>query len=369
MLLRSIQLVNFKNYTNQTITPAIGFTCFVGLNGMGKTNLLDAIYFACTTKSKFSVLDKQIMRQGSDFFRLEAVFEKNHEPIKIVAKYKEGGKKIFERDDLPYRKLAEHIGQFPIVFIAPDDTQLVNGGSEERRRLIDQTISQLDPTYLESLINYEKVLKQRNSLLKRFDLGDSEKINLLSIYDHQMEEPALYLHEKRQNFSVQLWESFQNIYKSLSNRQESPFIQYVSPLHQMEFLKLMETHRKKDLILQRSTSGPHRDDLIFTLSNQPIKKFGSQGQLKTFVISLKLAQYEVIRSAHQKRPLLLLDDIFDKLDHNRVSNLIVFLGEQNIGQVFITDTDEKRVDSVLKFTSQKSIKFVVDNGKANKIIK
>ena len=364
MLLRSFQLANFKNYLSQTITPAIGFTCFVGLNGMGKTNLLDAIYFICTSKSKFSILDKQIIRHGADFFRIEGIFERNEETVKIVSKYRNGGKKIFERDNLPYRKLAEHIGQFPVVFIAPDDTQLVTGASEERRRLIDQTISQLDQKYLGYLLIYEKVLKQRNSLLKRVDVSNAEKIKLLTIYDHQMEVPATYLHEKRATFTLELWESFRQINSVLSNDQESPFIQYESPLHQMEFLKLMERNRNKDLILQRSSTGPHRDDLVFSLMNQPIKKFGSQGQLKTFVISLKLAQYEVIRSAQKEKPLLLLDDIFDKLDRNRVSKLISFLGNQKIGQVFITDTDEKRVDSVLKFTTQESLKYVVNDGKA-----
>lgn len=367
MLLHSIQLANFKNYTNQTITPAIGFTCFVGLNGMGKTNLLDAIYFTCTTKSRFSILDKQLIRQGEDFFRLEAVFEKKNDSFKIVSKFKSGGKKIFEKDDLPYGKLAEHIGQFPVVFIAPDDTQLVIGGSEDRRRLIDQTIAQLDQQYLTNLMTYEKVLKQRNSLLKRSNIDDSEKIKLLKIYDQQMEGPAIYLHERRKEFTIQLWETFQKIYEVLSNHQESPFIQYESPMHQMEFLQIMESNRKKDLILQRSSSGPHRDDLIFSMKEQPLKKFGSQGQLKTFVISLKLAQYEVIRTAQHEKPLLLLDDIFDKLDHSRVSNLISFLGDRNIGQVFITDTDEKRVDSVLQYTSQESVKYQVNNGMAVKL--
>jgi DNA replication and repair protein RecF len=367
VLLRSIQLLNFKNYSNQTITPATGFTCFVGLNGMGKTNLLDAIYYICTTKSKFSVLDKQIMRQNSNFFRIEASFEKNYENFKIVAKFKSPGKKIFEKDDLPYRKLAEHIGQFPVVFIAPDDTQLVQGGSEERRRLLDQTISQLDKQYLEHLLVYEKVLKQRNSVLKRTDIHDSEKIKLIGIYDTQMDKPAIYLHKKRSEFTGQLWETFQKIYKVLSNQQESPVIKYESPLYHMDFLKLMEINRKKDLILQRSSSGIHRDDLIFSLKEQPIKKFGSQGQLKTFIIALKLAQYEVMRTVQKEKPLLLLDDIFDKLDHTRVTNLISFLGDQNIGQVLITDTDINRVDSVLKFTTQESFKYRIAEGKAEQL--
>lgn len=367
MLLRQIQLANFKNYINQTITPGIGFTCFVGLNGMGKTNVLDAIYFLCTTKSKFSILDKQIVQQGSDYFRIEGTFEKNQETSKIVSKYKNGGKKIFEKDDIPYRKLAEHIGHFPVVFITPDDTQLVTGGSEERRKLIDQTISQLDQQYLSNLMVYEKLLKQRNSLLKRIDINDSEKNNLLKIYDHQMEIPAVYLHQKREKFTLQIWDSYQKINEVLSNNQETPSIQYTSPLYQMEFLKLMEVNRKKDLILQRSSTGPHRDDLLFSMEDQPIKKFGSQGQLKTFILSLKFAQYEVIRTTQKEKPLLLLDDIFDKLDHNRVRNLITFLGDRNIGQVFITDTDEKRVDSVLKFTSQESVKYQINKGKASQI--
>jgi DNA replication and repair protein RecF len=254
-----------------------------------------------------------------------------------------------------------------VVFITPDDTQLVTGGSEERRKLIDQTISQLDQQYLMNLMVYDKLLKQRNSLLKRTDINDSEKNNLLNIYDHQMEVPANYLHIEREKFTLQIWHSYQKINEVLSNRQETPFIHYSSPLHQMEFLKLMEVNRKKDLILQRSSSGPHRDDLIFSMEDQPIKKFGSQGQLKTFVLSLKLAQYEVIRSTQKEKPLLLLDDIFDKLDHNRVRNLITFLGDRNIGQVFITDTDENRIDSVLKFTSQESVKYQINKGKAKPI--
>lgn len=359
MHLEKITLTNFKNYASQTFSFGERLNAFVGLNGVGKTNILDAIYYLCMCKSYFLPSDSDVVLRGGDFLRLEGVFSKNNHREKIVAKVQARRKKIFERNDVPYSVLSEHIGFLPIVMIAPDDTELVKEGSEERRRFIDNTLSQLDGVYLTHLIFYNRVLEQRNSLLKKYADTEggqqSDLENLLGIYDKQMLPSAMYIFEKRKQFVGDFEPIFNGIYQTISDANETVKVVYDSQFENIGSQNnengAGETNfwlatRQKDKILQRTTFGIHRDDLRFEMGGKSVKKFGSQGQLKSFVIALKLGQYEILRGIKSEPPILLLDDIFDKLDEQRVKNLLQLIVNQAYGQIFITDTHEDRINEI-----------------------
>lgn len=359
MHLEKITLTNFKNYASQTFSFGERLNAFVGLNGVGKTNILDAIYYLCMCKSYFLPSDSDVVLRGGDFLRLEGVFSKNNHREKIVAKVQARRKKIFERNDVPYSVLSEHIGFLPIVMIAPDDTELVKEGSEERRRFIDNTLSQLDGVYLTHLIFYNRVLEQRNSLLKKYADTEggqqSDLENLLGIYDKQMLPSAMYIFEKRKQFVSDFEPIFNGIYQTISDANETVKVVYDSQFENIGSQNnengAGETNfwlatRQKDKILQRTTFGIHRDDLRFEMGGKSVKKFGSQGQLKSFVIALKLGQYEILRGIKSEPPILLLDDIFDKLDEQRVKNLLQLIVNQAYGQIFITDTHEDRINEI-----------------------
>lgn len=360
MLLNRLELTNFKNYSNQTIIPGIEMTFFYGLNGMGKTNLLDSIYYLCTTRSKFGLNEKSLILEGESFFRLSGLF--NDELI--TAKFGEEVKKLFEKDKVPYPKLADHIGYFPVVFFAPDDTWILLGGSEERRKFLDQTLSQLDKNYLKNLLLFEKILKQRNSFLKNNAESDHYDFQLLDIYDDQLILPSEYIFQKRKEFVQDFAQEFNDISKKITSSTDSIGLTYLSNLDKGSLLDQLKESRKKDIYLQRTSVGIHKDDLIFTINNFPVKKFASQGQLKSFVVALKLAQYKFMIGRHPRKPILLLDDIFDKLDAQRVKNLIEYLLDSEAGQLFITDTDEDRLKSLKVISSDKSVIYEVVQGKA-----
>ncbi len=371
MHLEKIKLTNFKNYASQTLSFGEHINAFVGLNGMGKTNLLDAIYYLCMCKSYFLSSDSDVILRGSEFLRLEGIFKKNNQSEKIVTKVQARRKKIFERNDVPYPVLSEHIGFLPIVMIAPDDTELVKEGSEERRRFMDNTLSQLDNVYLSHLIFYNRVLEQRKSLLKKYidteGVGNTDLENLLTIYDTQMLPSALYISEKRKVFVQEIEPIFNDFYKKIADSREDVMIRYDSAfsiqISQNESNKnVWIASRQKDKILQRTTFGIHRDDLSFEMAGKPVKKFGSQGQLKSFVIALKLAQYDILRGVKTEPPILLLDDIFDKLDEQRVKNLVELIVNQAYGQIFITDTHEDRVNEIFQNGTFEYKTFIVENG-------
>jgi DNA replication and repair protein RecF len=358
VLLTRLDLTNFKNYSEQTIIPASDITFFYGLNGMGKTNLLDAIYYLCTTKSKFGLSDKSLIYEGQPFFRISGIFDRE----KIIAKYGDEVKKTFEKDKIPYTKLSDHIGYLPVVFFAPDDTSILLGGSEERRKFLDQTISQLDQRYLHNLILTEKILKQRNSFLKTcYETGHYD-MGLLDVYDLQLIQPNEYIFNKRAAFVEEFKYELSTISKVITNESDVITMEYRSPLHLNNLIDLLKINRKRDIFLQRTSSGIHKDDLEFTINGFPLKKFASQGQLKSFVVALKLAQYHFMQSRHTKRPILLLDDLFDKLDSQRVQNLIRYLLDQQFGQLFITDTDGSRLKN---FSTNNSVFYEVIKGKAS----
>ncbi len=380
MHLEKITLTNFKNYDSQTLLFGERLNAFVGLNGMGKTNLLDAIYYLCMCKSYFLPSDSDVILRGADFLRLEGVFKKNSQTEKIVVKVQARRKKVFERNDVPYPVLSEHIGFLPVVMMTPDDTDLVKEGSEARRRFLDNTLSQLDHIYLTHLIFYNRILEQRNSLLKKYANGFSEgEVNqgqnsdlesLLSIYEKQMLPSAKYIFQKRKEFILEFEPVFNEIYQQISDSRESVKIVYESPIGKMvaqhETDNIIDINfwlgsREKDKILQRTTVGIHRDDLGFEMGGKSVKKFGSQGQLKSFVVAIKLAQYEILRGVKTEPPILLLDDIFDKLDEQRVKNLLQLILNQSFGQVFITDTHEERIKEIFEASSLDFKIFPIEN--------
>lgn len=330
---------------------------------MGKTNLLDAIYYLCMCKSAIGMNDAGLVLHGQDFFRLSGIFYKEKKKMEIVAKVIPRKKKEIECNGVAYPKLFDHIGLLPVVMIVPDDTRLASEGSEDRRRFIDNTLSQLDAAYLKALVTYNRLLKQRNASLKQMAAERRYDAALLATYDQQMQAPASLIYQRRHSFQDQLQPLLQEYYDYISGGQETVDCTYRSQLAEQSFSDLMAAAAEKDRILQRTTAGIHRDDLIFKIGDYPLKKYASQGQLKSYVLSLKLAQYEVLRKANKEQPLLLLDDIFDKLDHGRVQKLIKLLLDRNFGQVFITDTAEERLESIITGFALDYRKFVIRAGK------
>jgi DNA replication and repair protein RecF len=343
--LRKISLVQFKNYGQEHFLFDKRIIGITGRNGSGKTNLLDAIYYLCFTKSYFTSSEAQNTQYHTNGFRVEGWLEKDGQDARVVCTLKEGKKEIALNDEY-YERFSHHIGKYPAVMIAPDDAEIILGGSEERRKWLDALLCQLYPGYLENLITYQKVLAQKNSLLKTLNPSAS----LLDVFDEQLIRHGAPVFEWRKNFLPGFIEQVQKLYDYLAGKHEVVNIQYQSSLHEQTFTELLHTNRHKDLLMQRTTGGIHRDDLLFLLDDHPMKTSASQGQRKSFLFALKLAQYEVIRQHKQFPPLLLLDDVFEKLDQDRVSRLIALVSGENFGQVFITDTHASRLEAA--FASQ-----------------
>ncbi len=360
--LRSLILTNFKNYENQRLDFCEKVNGLVGQNGAGKTNLLDAIYYLCMCKSYFSMPDSAIARHEQDFFRAEGHFHKQDEQYKVVSKVRLRRKKELECNDVVYAKLSEHIGLLPVVIIAPDDTRLATEGSEYRRKFIDETLSQLDSQYLKHLIHYNKVLTQRNAALKQMAANGRFDEALISVYDTQLLPDAAYIHTKRQVFLNDFLPIFINLYAQIAQDREAVNCHYKSALNDCTMQQLLDNNRQKDQILQRTTGGIHRDDLVFSINEKPVKRFASQGQLKSFILSMKLAQFELFRQQKNETPILLLDDIFDKLDESRVEQLMTLLLGDNFEQVFITDAHEQRLTDLLVKTGVEHKMFRVSDG-------
>lgn len=348
MQLTELKLTNFKNYDFQALRLSPRLNCFTGLNGMGKTNLLDAIHYLCLCKSHTGLADKSLVRHGESFFRLEGYFQPGAgETDKIVIKYLLGQRKEIERNDGPVTRLTDHIGRYPVVMIAPDDVSLLQEGSEERRRFLDTTLSQIYPEYLHHLMLYNGLLKQRNSLLKQW--GDQHQFDaaVLEAIDRQMTEPAQILFEKRRDFIAGFGPLFDQLYAVISGSREQVEVNYQSDLSKESMPELLRHSLEKDRYLQRTTAGAHRDDLDLRMDGQLVRKFASQGQLKSFLLAMRLGQYEVLREEKGVSPILLLDDIFDKLDAERVHRLIRLLIDRGYGQIFITDTQRSRMEEVV----------------------
>jgi len=348
MFLRHLSLVNYKNFDSKTLEFDPVINCLVGDNGVGKTNVLDAIYHLCFGKSYFNPVSTQNIMHGTDFFVVEGEFEKLNRTEKILCSFKKGTKKVIKRNGKPYEKFSEHIGFLPLVIISPSDRDLILEGSETRRKFMDGVISQSDKVYLQNLIKYNKVVSQRNSLLKYFAANRTFDRDTISIYNEQMNTLGTAIHQKRIEFIESFLPIFKEQYQNISEKDEQIDLSYESQLSDDSLLNLLEKNIEKDRALQYTSVGVHKDDLSFTIAGHPIKKFGSQGQQKSFLIALKLAQFHFIKQLADTTPILLLDDIFDKLDENRVSHIVGLVKDDNFGQIFISDTHADRTEDVVK---------------------
>lgn len=356
MFLKHLSLVNYKNFDSKKLEFDPVINCLVGDNGVGKTNVLDAIYHLCFGKSYFNPVATQNIKHQTDFFVIEGEFEKQGRIEKILCSFKRGTKKIIKRNDKAYEKFSEHIGFLPLVIISPSDRDLIAEGSDVRRKFIDGVISQSDKVYLQHLIKYNKVLAQRNSLLKYFMANNIFDPDTLAIYNEQLHELGTEIHQKRVAFTASFLPIFKEQYAHISKREEEIMLSYESQLSQAQLSTLLEGNIQKDRALQYTSVGIHKDDLGFTIQGHPIKKFGSQGQQKTFLIALKLAQFHFIKEQAKTTPILLLDDIFDKLDEKRVAQIVSLVNNDNFGQLFISDTHGERTENVVK-TIQQSYKI------------
>ena len=362
MWLEKIGLLNFKNYEEVAIGFSQHINCFVGENGSGKTNLLDAIYYLSFTKSAFSSTEHQNMKHGASLFLVKGTFRKQEETYDIQFSLQHGQKKDARNSRVPYDKLSEHIGRFPAVLISPDDTDLIRERSENRRRFFDSIISQINHAYLDTLIHYNHVLRQRNSLLKQFADRHTYDRDLLDSYSEQLLRLGYHIYEARQAFIIQFIPLFEKHYRYLSDNQEEVSIRYESHFAQTDFQAAFYRTYQRDLALQRTTQGTHRDDFVFEISQYPVKKYGSQGQQKSFVIALKLAQFEIIHQETGTKPLLLLDDIFDKLDDHRIAHLTSLVIAQTFGQLFMTDARPERTYQLLKELEVEKKFFTIRQG-------
>jgi DNA replication and repair protein RecF len=352
MILKSLNLLNYKNFDAFTVEFDAKINCFVGANGVGKTNILDAIYHLSFGKSYFNPIASQNIRHEEDFFVVDGLYEKNERSEKVIVSLKRGQKKIIKRNGKAYDRFSDHIGFLPLVIISPADRDLIIEGSDTRRKFMDGVISQSDKGYLEALLNYSKILAQRNALLKYFALNNNFNKDSLDVYNEQLNEYGSVIYNKRKTFLDAFTPIFKNRYKAISNNSEVVDLQYNSQLNNSTLMELFATSINKDRMLQYTSTGIHKDDLDFSIKNYPIKKFGSQGQQKSFLIALKLAQFDFIKAQSGETPLLLLDDVFDKLDEQRVAQIIQLVNDENFGQLFISDTHADRTEKAIKSVHQ-----------------
>ena len=348
MYLKQLSLTQYKNIRSKTFDFNPKINCFVGDNGKGKSNILDAIYHLAFGKSYFNPIASQNIQLGEDFFVVEGRYEREEREEKIVCSLKKGQKKVMKRNGKVYEKLSDHIGLIPTVIISPADRDLIAEGSSTRRKFMDGVIGQTDAVFLQNLIEYNKILSQRNALLKFFALNNTFESDTLAVYNDQLSQRSTALYEKRKAFMETFIPVFNTRYQDISEGNERVDLEYESQLHQNSHKALLESSLEKDKILQYTSTGIHKDDINFLLEAQPIKKFGSQGQQKTFLIALKLAQFDFLKKQTGGAPLLLLDDAFDKLDQKRVTQIISLVDQNDFGQIFLTDTHEERTLNALQ---------------------
>jgi DNA replication and repair protein RecF len=374
MTLDQLHLLFFKNYDEANLNLSPGINCFIGDNGSGKTNLLDAVHYLALTKSAFTPLDAQSIKQGADFFVVKGNFTSPllDRPETIQVSLRAGQKKTLTHNKQPYERMADHIGRYPAVLISPYDTDLIRQGSEERRRYFDSLQSQLDAEFLNLLIQYNGLLRQRNATLKQHPGAHGFDTLYLQALDDQLAPLGEGLSQLRTNFLGEFTPVFQRHYQQLAEGREQVTLDYKSQLPGQNFRHLLLANERRDLALQRSTVGPHRDDFLFLMDGLPVKNYASQGQQKSFVIALKLAQFELLAARHPAsasgalpttgKPLLLLDDIFDRLDDKRIARLLQLVADQTFGQVFLTDTSLERTDQALAGVSSDIRRFRVQAG-------
>jgi DNA replication and repair protein RecF len=362
MHLERLSLVNFKNLEEADLQFSPDLNCFIGNNGAGKTNLMDAIYYLSFCKSFLNPIDNLNIRHQEDFFLIQGTYRRLGQEESIYCGLKSGQKKHFKRNRKEYKKLSEHIGLLPLVIVTPSDIDLIMGGSEERRKFLDSLISQYDQVYLDQLVRYNRALIQRNKLLKQFATGQYFRKDMLEVWDDQLIRFGVLIHEKRVEYIQKLQPVFQEYYELISAGSEQIGLEYQSQLHERDFQELMAENVQKDCLLQFTSAGIHKDDVIFNLGDHPIRKLGSEGQKKTYLVALKLAQFDFIKKLSGLTPILLLDDIFDKLDKHRVKQIVRLVAADHFGQIFITDTNREHLDQIIHEVSADSKIFLVDHG-------
>lgn len=362
MYLKEINILNYKNISESNLSLSPRLNCFIGLNGEGKTNLLDAVYYLSFCKSNYSSSDTVNIQHKEEYMMLKGYYQLDEDTEEIHCAVQRQTKKVIKRNGKEYQRLSEHIGLIPLVMIAPADISMIIGGSEERRKFIDSVISQYNREYLQKLVAYNNILAHRNKLLK----DSNAKAELLMIFSEQMMPLANYIHNERKVFTEQIYPIFQKYYNAISSDKEEVKIKYSSHLAEGDFVSLSEENLTKDKILKYTTTGIHRDNLKLLINGYPIRKEGSQGQKKSYLLALKLAQYEFIKEASKKPPILLLDDIFDKLDSQRVTNIIKIVAQSNFGQIFITDTDKNHINDIINELNTDNAIFNVNNGRIHK---
>lgn len=343
MYLTQIELLNFKNHAELSIRLSPKINCFYGENGTGKTNLLDGVYYLSMCRSYLNAVDKHNIRFGQQFFMIQGEWSKEDISIWIQCSVKMGSKKLVKRNKKEYERLADHIGQFPVVMISPYDRDLILEGSEWRRKWIDGIICQFNKEYLIDLQRYLRVLDQRNAMLKRFSTDQAIDQDAMEIWNEQLVSIGERIHQVRKTFLEEFEPVFRRYFDLFGGEKEQADIHYKSQLNEGDFAELLRASERKDLFTQYTNVGIHKDDLLFELNGHPIKKFGSQGQQKSFIIALRLAQYDWLRIHLKVKPVLMLDDVFDKLDSGRVERLIGLVKTESFGQIWITDTDEARL--------------------------
>ena len=365
MILEKLSLINYKNIETATLELSPKINCFIGQNGVGKTNVLDAIYYLSFCHSANNPIDLQVIRHGEDFFMIEGRYEADDatgsaDELLITCGFKPGTKKHFKKNKKEYKRLSEHIGLIPVVMVSPSDTLLIDGGSEERRRLMDMVISQYDRSYIEALNRYNKALQQRNTMLRA---EEEPYYDVMSLWEEQMAMAGEQIYQKRDAFVKEMVPIFQRFYETISGNREQVALNYVSHCQRGPLLEVIQRDRFKDRAVGYSLHGIHRDDLEIVLGGHQMKREGSQGQHKTFVIALKLAQFDFLKRTNTKTtPLLLLDDIFDKLDTQRVEQIVSLVAGNEFGQIFITDTNRDHLDQILSASSHDYKIFYVENG-------
>ena len=361
MILKNISIINYRNIKGANLELSSKINCLIGHNGVGKTNFLDAIYYLSFCRSAFNPIDSQVIMHDENFFMLEGNYlDEQGDVENIYCGMKRGVKKHFKRNKKEYKRLSQHIGLIPLIFVSPSDTILIEGGSEERRKLMDVVISQYDHSYIEFLTQYNKALQQRNALLKMEEEPDAA---LLDIWEREMARNGEVLYQKRKAFVEELIPVFQRIYQQISGNREFVKLNYVSHCQRGPLLEVIQRDRYKDRAVGYSLHGVHRDDLEMLIGDYQMKREGSQGQNKTFVLALKLAQFDFLRrTCSGTTPLLLLDDIFDKLDAQRVEAIVQLVSGDSYGQIFITDTNREHLDKILSRSQGDYKIFTVEDG-------
>lgn len=358
MILKKLAILHYKNIEQAEVLFSPKINCFFGNNGMGKTNLLDAVYYLSFTKSHVNTPDGQIIQSGQDMCVLQGLYDYDGREEEVFCAIRNGQRKQFKRNKKEYEKLSEHIGLLPLVMISPADVELIRGGSEERRRFLDLIISQQDKPYLHALIQYNKALQQRNVLLK----NHSKDASLFDVLEMQMDRYGRLVYECRKRLVEDFVPIFNDYYHQICSFSEKVGLNYISQLEQEELKDILERNRERDSILGYTSSGIHKDELEMLLNDALIRRVGSQGQNKTYLIALKLAQFAFLKAKGQTIPILLLDDLFDKLDANRVEQIIQLVNSEQFGQIFITDTNRKYLDEILTQTGNAYSLFRVDHG-------